>query len=459
MAKKIKWLSEQKAKNLLEVCESNNEIGRSVFLRDYGQVIYSTFFRRLAHKTQVHAIPNSDHIRTRLTHSIEVEQIGRHIARYFFRKLLNNNYFKSESSKYVLDLAQKIEDLTATACLAHDVGHAPFGHTGAVVLNKRLNEYEFDDNKQVTRILLNELLYENLSPSAALVCSVLKKRITIENCYAEEKEMLLKIVKNCGLENLRHPVSFFMEAADDIAYITSDLSDYILFIARNNDVAAVMDAKLFEKIHLINSAGNQIKGKKLKNKFDEFVKDRRPEKVQEFCSHLLRALLQNSFSCIDAIISSYKEDSLHDFPQHMNEFMEKNCFYSEKDSKADYNLIYWKDNEGLGELFHAFKKTSYKKTLLTHEGIGIRDLTAQRVLADIIEELSCLTLSKGFKDKPIFQLLTDEFKDLLSKSHERIIPETPSRIILDFVSGMTDRYALDFWEKIRTPNQISKFVA
>ena len=81
---------------------------RTDFQRDVGRIIHSTAFRRLRHKTQVFINDESDHFRTRLTHTLEVSQIARSISRYFY---LN-------------------EDLTEAISLAHDLGHAPFGHAG-----------------------------------------------------------------------------------------------------------------------------------------------------------------------------------------------------------------------------------------------------------------------------------------------------------------------------------------
>ena len=89
---------------------------RTVFQRDRDRIIHSKSFRRLKHKTQVFLIPEGDHYRTRLTHTLEVSQIARTIA-----KALRLN-----------------EDLTEAIALGHDLGHTPFGHAGENVLNKLL---------------------------------------------------------------------------------------------------------------------------------------------------------------------------------------------------------------------------------------------------------------------------------------------------------------------------------
>ena len=105
---------------------------RSVFQRDRDRIIHSTAFRRLKHKTQVFVYHEGDHYRTRLTHSIEVAQIARSIAR-------------------ALDLN---EDLAEAVALAHDLGHTPFGHAGEDALAHCMAEFGgFDHNEQTFRIV------------------------------------------------------------------------------------------------------------------------------------------------------------------------------------------------------------------------------------------------------------------------------------------------------------------
>ena len=105
---------------------------RTAFQRDRDRIIHTTAFRRLEYKTQVFINNEGDYFRTRLTHTLEVAQVGRTIAR-----ALGAN-----------------EDLVEAICLAHDLGHSPFGHSGEVALARLMKDYGgFDHNKQSLRIV------------------------------------------------------------------------------------------------------------------------------------------------------------------------------------------------------------------------------------------------------------------------------------------------------------------
>jgi len=137
---------------------------RTPFQRDRDRIIHSASFRRLKHKTQVFVNTEGDHYRTRITHSMEVAQIARSIARY-----LNLN-----------------EDLSETLSLAHDLGHTPFGHAGEDSLNECMEEHGgFDHNLQTLRIVMflenKYLKFSGLNLSIETLEGLLKHNGPVEN--------------------------------------------------------------------------------------------------------------------------------------------------------------------------------------------------------------------------------------------------------------------------------------
>ncbi len=159
---------------------------RTDYQRDRDRIIHSKSFRRLKHKTQVFVAPEGDHFRTRLTHTLEVSQIGRTLAR-----ALRLN-----------------EDLVEAIALGHDLGHTPFGHTGERVLNK-LNPRGFNHNEQSLRVV--DLL-ENKS-----------NRIGLNLTY----EVREGIINHSGEEKSKTLEGQIVRYSDRIAYINHDIDDAI----------------------------------------------------------------------------------------------------------------------------------------------------------------------------------------------------------------------------------------
>ena len=153
----------------LECLSARESDYRSVFQNDRDRIIYSFAFRRLQAKTQVFMSGEYDFYRTRLTHSIEVSQIGRSICYYLRAKC------PVLSEKFYID-----SDLVEAACLTHDIGHPPFGHAGESLLNELMSEYGgFEGNAQ-TLLIITEMIStrsgirKGMGPSRAFIDSILK---------------------------------------------------------------------------------------------------------------------------------------------------------------------------------------------------------------------------------------------------------------------------------------------
>jgi dGTPase len=181
---------------------------RNIFQRDRDRIIHSIAFRRLRHKTQVFIAPDGDHYRVRLTHSLEVAQIGRTIAR-----ALGLN-----------------EDLTEALCLAHDIGHPPFGHAGEDALEEALKPYGgFDHNAQTLRTLTRlECPYPSW-PGLNLSWELLEGLAKHNGPVTAPTWALAEVDSAFDLELPSWPSleAQIAAVADDIAYDNHDIDDGI----------------------------------------------------------------------------------------------------------------------------------------------------------------------------------------------------------------------------------------
>ena len=200
---------------------------RSAYQRDRDRIIYSTAFRRLEYKTQVFVNHESDHYRTRLTHTLEVAQIAKTIA----RSLRLN------------------EDLTETIALAHDLGHTPFGHSGEDALSDLMAKHGwFDHNSQGLRVV--DLLEERypLFPGLNLTYEVREGIIKHSTPFDKPRPYIPLETKGSPLLEIQA-----VDIADEIAYDNHDLDDGLS--------SGLIDESRLEKIALWKSAEGEIKKK------------------------------------------------------------------------------------------------------------------------------------------------------------------------------------------------------
>ncbi|MCU7491276.1 MAG: deoxyguanosinetriphosphate triphosphohydrolase [Ignavibacteria bacterium] len=242
--------------------------GRSEFQRDFDRIVFSSAFRRLQDKTQVFPLPESDFVHNRLTHSLEVSCIGRSLGNLVGERILERHpELNDRFTKF------HFGEIVAASCLAHDIGNPPFGHSGEDAISEyfkhgsgkqfeeRLNDkkkwndfIKFEGNAQGFRIitkLQNPTIFGGLCLTAATLASLTKypRESFIPHEAAEllrgqiykkhgffqsEKELFQEVAEEVGmLRNCeddcffwsRHPLSFLVEAADDITYRIMDLED------------------------------------------------------------------------------------------------------------------------------------------------------------------------------------------------------------------------------------------
>ena len=228
-----------------------NDGVRSDFHTDYDRVVFSTSFRKLGRKTQVHPFAKSDHTHNRLTHSVEVASVGRSLGNSVGQGLAQQGLLPKHISSY------DIGTLVQVACLAHDLGNPPFGHTGEDALRqwflennhylRGLSQAEYADittyegNAMSLRIVAATEMYAHAG-GMRLTCASLGVLMkypwgslgqTKFNIYQSEMPLMQQVADRLGLVKsgadrwARHPLSYLMEAADDICYALLDLEDAV----------------------------------------------------------------------------------------------------------------------------------------------------------------------------------------------------------------------------------------
>ncbi len=224
---------------------------RSDFHRDYDRIVFSTAFRRLGRKTQVHPFSVNDHVHSRLTHSLEVSSVGRSLAITVYHLI------KQHLPKYVNEY--QFGTIVQSACLAHDIGNPPFGHAGEAAIREwfrknhnspalrdlkpeEIADFEnFDGNAQGHRIL-SKLEYHFLDGGMRLTYATIGSMIkypqlakfgTPTSLFSTEADLYRMTAYTLGIPELetgkwvRHPLVYLMEAADDICYSILDVEDAI----------------------------------------------------------------------------------------------------------------------------------------------------------------------------------------------------------------------------------------
>ena len=243
----------------LEDYNRRNAETRSDFQRDYDRLVFSSPFRRLQNKTQVFPLPGSIFVHNRLTHSMEVACVGRSMARVVSGELMRK-YVAQPWMQKLLD----VPDIVAAACLAHDLGNPPFGHSGEKAISTFFSEgagadlqsqltpeqwsdlTNFDGNANSFRLLTHQ--FQGRRPGGfamtySMLASIVKYPFESQcavkankfGFFTTETESYERIATELGIPRnpevakgvafRRHPLVYLVEAADDICYEVMDLED------------------------------------------------------------------------------------------------------------------------------------------------------------------------------------------------------------------------------------------
>ena len=235
---------------------------RTEFEKDYHRIISSAAFRRLQDKTQVFPLDKNDYVRTRLTHSLEVSSFARSLGQSVGQSIINNKLSKDFSHEQ----RESISDILECAGLIHDIGNPPFGHFGESAIQdwcknnfvkltfkeKKIDEilsdeqkndfYHFEGNAQALRVVskLHFLVDENgMNLTKALLSTIIKYPVNSTGIdkysgnirtkkmgyFDADKDIFENVDASVGSNGNRNPLTYLLEAADDIAYLTADIED------------------------------------------------------------------------------------------------------------------------------------------------------------------------------------------------------------------------------------------
>lgn len=425
-----------------------SEDARNEFDSDYGRVLFSPAMRRMHDKTQVFPLTSDDNIHSRLTHSMEVMAIGYSLG----LGILKDKDFVKSTGLERSELERIVPIILQCACLVHDIGNPPFGHFGETVIKDffkslfegdkkekfNLSESEkedftlFDGNAQGFRILtklqvlddtygLNLTLatlaaynkYPNCGKKEEAILTKKKRGI-----FQSEKAYFEKISSSCGLiiegEYIRHPFAFLMEAADSICYLVMDIEDgfnkkWYRYTDIRNFFTKTDNLEGFFLDLDTGYPGNQLEVTRMV-KF-------RIEVIRRLVSLALRNFLEN----IEEIYAgTYQKELILDcefgLAKKLKDFCDERILPNREILSLEitgYSVLSGLLKFYVDFLFHDEEKYRRK---------------AERMLSNSIVRASLLE-----NNVETFEELSDYYK---------------LRVVVDYISGMTDQFALDQFQKL-----------
>ena len=423
----------------LEEIHAMRKDDRSEFQRDFDRLIFSAPFRRLQNKTQVFPLPGSIFVHNRLTHSLEVSCVGRSLGDSIANRLLAKHPELSDTH------ISEIGAIVSAACLAHDLGNPPFGHSGEKAISTYFSEGKgqalkpklapmewedlthFEGNANAFRLLTHQFLGRRkggfvmtYSTLASIVKypypSILAGKKSKFGFFTSETDDYLKIVEELGIKRLsaegetpryaRHPLVFLVEAADDICYQMMDIEDAY-------------------KLKLLTP-------RETKELYMLFMNDKQKSRVDDVCR--LVADVNEQIAYLRAtIIGILIRECTRVFVENEEAIL---------DGTFEGALISHIDAP-LSNAYKQCSKVAIEKIYCSRDVLDI-ELAGFHVITTLLELMIDAVQSP---DKAYSQLLINR----VSNQYDINSPTLYGKIqaVLDYISGMTDVYALDLYRKIK----------
>ncbi|EAC4314961.1 deoxyguanosinetriphosphate triphosphohydrolase [Listeria monocytogenes] len=436
---------------------------RNVFENDYQRIILSASFRRLQDKTQVFPLEKNDFIRTRLTHSLEVSTIAKSMGTMVGTQIVRDKI----DPKFTVENIRELSDLLASAGLLHDIGNPPFGHFGETairqwfakelpiltldkisintILEKQMCEdfLNFEGNAQVLRVVTKlHQLFENsygMNLTSATLNSFIKypvNSLQIDKSHIKskkmgyfyaEKDIFQKITEQTETLGNRHPVTFLLEAADDISYLIADLEDAVKKgILSIDNLIEILQAEITPQDYLFKEC------------FEKLLETRKTcmKEISTFQAwsttkvrgKLINSVVENFFDNYSAIMAGTFDKALLETSKArgLAKGLEKACFtqiFTDKkiiaSELAGKKIIY-----GLLDLF-------VPAAIYYDSGIEDPNKDESKRLIKLISDNHLSSYHRNAKNK-----------NEMEKLYLRLL------LITDFICGMTDTYAKDLYQQL-----------
>ena len=413
---------------------------RSEFKRDYDRLIFSSAFRRLQNKTQVFPLPGSIFVHNRLTHSLEVASVGMSIGNDISRRVIQKQPDLKDT------LVEEIGTIVSAACLAHDLGNPPFGHSGEKAIQTFFSEgpgqkikpmvssefwddiTHFEGNANAFRILTHRFKGRRQGGfvmTYSMLASIVKYPFASSlagnhgkfGFFASEAESYRKIADELGiscksapgepLKYARHPLVYMVEAADDICYEIMDIED-------SHKLKILSYA---ETEHLLLSFFDEDIQQKIRQRIiDEELTDKNEKVVYMRASVIGK--LENE--CVAAFLAHEEEILAGTFEGSLIDHI------SERQKKA----------------YKECEKISYSKIYQSKPVLDI-ELSGYQIMATLMKVFVEAAVNPSrFYSKQLLRRVSSQYDIENENLEERIMA------VLDYISGMTDIYALDIYQKI-----------
>jgi len=423
----------------LEQIHEMRKDDRSEFQRDFDRLIFSAPFRRLQNKTQVFPLPGSIFVHNRLTHSLEVSCVGRSLGDSIANKLLGKH--PELASTHISEIGA----IVSAACLAHDLGNPPFGHSGekaistyfsegkGMVLQSQLSSMEWEDlihfegNANAFRLLTHQFrgrrkggFVMTYSTLASIVKypfpSILAGQKPKFGFFTTEVDDYIKIAEELGIKRLspegepikyaRHPLVFLVEAADDICYQMMDIEDAY-------------------KLKLLTP-------RETKELYQLFLGDKKKERVDDVFRLVTDENEQIAYLRA-TVIGILVKECTQVFINNEEVIL---------DGKFEGALIKH-ISEPLNAAYKQCSKVAVEKIYRSRDVLDI-ELAGFHVISTLLELMIDAVQSP---EKAYSELLINR----VSSQYDINSPTLYGKIqaVLDYISGMTDVYALDLYRKIK----------